>query len=84
MDGPPLLPPPRYRLEHRHDDLAPLILGFYRRKAAALSALQLACFRLRADGIDGVVVVIDQSVNPEVETDRCGIRQLSHSNETQS
>jgi hypothetical protein len=74
MDGAPLGPPAKYRVEHRADGLSPLILGFYDSMPAAFSAMTLAVRRLRERGEDGWVFLIHHEVKPEVELARRKVR----------
>jgi hypothetical protein len=74
MDHAPLGPPANDRIEHRVDDLSPLILGFYDSMPAAFSAMTLAVRRLRERGEDGWVVLIHHEVKPEVELARRKVR----------
>ena len=54
-------PPPRFRVEHRHPDLAAGIVAFADSPLLAEAALAVAAARLRRHGAGGRLAVVDQA-----------------------
>jgi hypothetical protein len=65
MDVPP---PPRYRIEHRHPDLAPLIVAFVDSLKVAHLAVATKRSVLRRRGLDGELVIVDQETEANVKS----------------
>jgi hypothetical protein len=72
---PPIDPPAKYRIEHRRDELASLILEFFGSMPEAFAAVTAAVRRRRKRGGGGRVVLIHQAVTPEVELARRKVRR---------
>ena len=67
-----LLPPPRYRVEHRDGEHSPLILAFADGFTLACTRADVHCWRLRRWAERGEVVVVDQETEAVVEAFRVG------------
>jgi hypothetical protein len=77
MDTDHLLRVPHDHIEHQHEAMATLILASYLRMRAAHAAMAIAATRLRAEGRDGWVVIIDHVADPDVEVARRRLRRVS-------
>ena len=58
--------PPRYRIEHRHPDLSPLVVAFARSELVGLARLAVARARLRRQRERGAVVLVDQETDEDL------------------
>ncbi|MDP9358544.1 MAG: hypothetical protein M3R02_25325 [Chloroflexota bacterium] len=66
----PLLPPPRYRIEHRRDDEPPLIVAFADTDRALQTTLAVQVMRHVRDLTGGVLVVVEQDTDEIVTVHR--------------
>ena len=58
--------PPRYRVEHRHPDLSPLIVAFARSEHVGRARLAVARARLLRRWERGTVVLVDQATETDL------------------
>jgi hypothetical protein len=62
MDG-----PPRYRIEHRHPDMAALIVAFAKTLPAAYLAVDLRRGRRAIREAGGALVIVDQETEADIK-----------------
>ena len=58
--------PPRYRIEHRHPDLSPLVVAFAHSELVGLARLAVAQATLLRRWERGAVVLVDQATETDL------------------